>query len=221
MATWGAHIKIADILLNRGIDLEPRGFVVGNLGPDCNKENADWTAYEPPKEVTHWYENNALSAEKFYQAHLQDKAYEDKTQYAFLVGYYVHLLSDIYWWGYAKSTKLGQAFFITMQKDQNMKLELNRDYFQHDHVYIQNNPSSLYHKALKNIQNFPVYLDYFNENDFNAKLAYIHTYYEKYKLNQDRKFCYINSEDIENIFDYTIENVIKTLEAKQLMTTYI
>ncbi|GAB6107842.1 hypothetical protein JCM19376_17980 [Fusibacter bizertensis] len=58
-------------------------------------------------------------------------------------------------------------------------------------------------------------------SDISLGVSDIHTYYEKYKLDQNRKFSYINSEDIESIFDYTIDNVIKTLEAKQLMKTYI
>lgn len=41
MATWGAHIRIAENLLNLGFNLDEETFLVGNLAPDCNQANED------------------------------------------------------------------------------------------------------------------------------------------------------------------------------------
>ena len=54
MANWITHTRIADILIDKGLDVDIKGFCIGNIAPDCNIENEDWTAYIPPKEVTHF-----------------------------------------------------------------------------------------------------------------------------------------------------------------------
>lgn len=41
MATWGAHIRVAENLIKMGFNLVERGFLVGNLGSDCNQANED------------------------------------------------------------------------------------------------------------------------------------------------------------------------------------
>jgi predicted acetyltransferase len=46
MATWITHLMIADGVLERISNLNKRGFCVGNIAPDCNVENEDWTAFE-------------------------------------------------------------------------------------------------------------------------------------------------------------------------------
>lgn len=54
MATWVTHLLIADNVLQEFTEIDRRGFCVGNIAPDCNIENADWTAFTPSREVTHW-----------------------------------------------------------------------------------------------------------------------------------------------------------------------
>ena len=54
MANWITHTILAERLLARGLDIDDRGFVVGNIAPDCNQENEDWSAFTPPREITHW-----------------------------------------------------------------------------------------------------------------------------------------------------------------------
>lgn len=54
MATWGTHLRIADTLFDMGLKLDEVGFCVGSIGPDCNIENEDWSAFIPSREVTHW-----------------------------------------------------------------------------------------------------------------------------------------------------------------------
>ena len=54
MATWITHLMIADGLLERFPTLHRTGFCVGNIAPDCNIENEDWTQFIPSREITHW-----------------------------------------------------------------------------------------------------------------------------------------------------------------------
>ena len=98
MATWVTHLMIADAVLEALPQLHRRGFCVGNIAPDCNVENADWTAFTPPREITHWMrgERKQISdCHAFFEAYiLPCQASRDSEEYAFLLGYYAHLLTD-------------------------------------------------------------------------------------------------------------------------------
>ena len=49
MATWITHLMIADRVLESIPELNRHGFCVGNIAPDCNIENEDWTQFVPPR----------------------------------------------------------------------------------------------------------------------------------------------------------------------------
>ena len=51
MATWVTHLIVADKILEGFPWLDKRGFCVGNIAPDCNVENSDWTSFTPPRAV--------------------------------------------------------------------------------------------------------------------------------------------------------------------------
>ena len=73
MATWVTHLIIADAVLKQFPGLERRGFCVGNIAPDCNVENADWTAFTPSRAVTHWMQGerkNAADCDVFYKEYI-------------------------------------------------------------------------------------------------------------------------------------------------------
>lgn len=53
MATWVTHLMIADRLPELVPNLCRHEFLVGNIAPDCNIENADGTGFTPSREVTH------------------------------------------------------------------------------------------------------------------------------------------------------------------------
>ena len=81
MATWISHMMIVDNLLKRGLNLDKVGFCVGNVAPDCNVENEDWTEFTPPRKVTHWMTGRSkLTAdyEGFYDEYIKDKTFTSK-----------------------------------------------------------------------------------------------------------------------------------------------
>lgn len=97
MATWVTHLIIADRILERYPQLDRRGFCVGNIAPDCNVENEDWSGFTPPREVTHWMRGSrkALSdCDAFCKAFILRPGEKQPEEYAFLLGYYSHLLTD-------------------------------------------------------------------------------------------------------------------------------
>ncbi len=99
MATWITHLMIADRVLEQLPGLDRRGFCIGSIAPDCNVENEDWTAFTPPREVTHWMQGErkkVSDCDAFYKEYILD--HRDKItseeEHSFLLGYYAHLLTD-------------------------------------------------------------------------------------------------------------------------------
>ena len=67
MATWGAHIRIAEAILNADSSLDEKAFLVGNIGPDCGEPYEDRSEFFPSKKVSHWInEDKKIDADKFY-----------------------------------------------------------------------------------------------------------------------------------------------------------
>ena len=90
MATWITHLMIADRVLERVPQLDKKGFCVGNIAPDCNVENEDWTQFVPSREVTHWMSADrkiATDCERFYQEYIENRKHEigSEQELAFLL----------------------------------------------------------------------------------------------------------------------------------------
>ena len=99
MPTWVTHMMIADKVLEELPQLDKHGFYVGNIAPDCNIQNEDWTAYTPSREKTHWMQSGrkAVSdADAFCEEYIINRREEisEGEEYSFLLGYYAHLITD-------------------------------------------------------------------------------------------------------------------------------
>ena len=110
MATWIAHLRIAENILKDMNNFDSRAFILGNIGPDSGVPNEDWSNFNPPKKITHWInEENNIDAEEFFHKYIEKYTRENKevdircrssmdySRYTYLLGYYVHLLTDIEW----------------------------------------------------------------------------------------------------------------------------
>ena len=183
MATWVTHLIIADKILKRFPVLHRRGFCVGSIAPDCNVENADWTAYEPPKEVTHWMTGSRkkLSDGERFRAERIAKceARRDSEEYGFLLGYYAHLLTDAAYevmahdearlraaWARIRAHEALNAASAGMAENwESIKTlitrrEIKRSSQWYEAEYLQDHPESGYLTEILPLKEFPVYLDY-------------------------------------------------------------
>lgn len=74
MGTWISHLRIAESLLQHFPNLDEVTFAFGNLSPDSGIPNADWTEFDPPKEVTHFLQKGegeyAIHDLIFYEKYL-------------------------------------------------------------------------------------------------------------------------------------------------------
>ena len=77
MAEWVSHLMVADKVLEALSWLKRHEFCVGNIAPDCNIPNEDWTAFTPSREITHWMQagkrKNADDCKRFYEEYITKK----------------------------------------------------------------------------------------------------------------------------------------------------
>jgi len=48
LATWIAHLRIAERILSKNGCLHKNAFVVGNIASDAGVPNEDWSMFNPP-----------------------------------------------------------------------------------------------------------------------------------------------------------------------------
>lgn len=184
MPTWVTHMMIADEILSRHPALDRRSFSVGNIAPDCNIENADWTAFTPPREVTHWMQGGRKSLadsdsfrEKYLAGH-EKKAPADGA-YSFLLGYYVHLLTDGAFQAFIRDEERVRHVWQRIHADPRWceaaegcaeswdavkrlipREQRMREMDSLEAEYLAANPGSAYFTEILPLQAFPDYLDY-------------------------------------------------------------
>ena len=99
MAEWVSHLIVADRVLEQLPSLKRHEFCVGNIAPDCNIPNENWTEFTPSRQVTHWMQDKRKQASDssiFYEKYIVNRMNEihSKEELSFLLGYYSHLITD-------------------------------------------------------------------------------------------------------------------------------
>lgn len=184
MATWVTHLMVADKVMGEIPYLHRRGFCVGNIAPDCNVENADWSAFTPPREVTHWMQGERKTAsdcDGFCEEYLVKRKGEIKSpeQRSFLMGYYSHLLTDAAFQAFIRDEARVAAAWRRIHEDpilgpkavgypetwdsikkivpKNQRME---QIYSMEAEYLKANPQSGYLTEIVNLREFPDYIDY-------------------------------------------------------------
>ena len=184
MATWITHLMIADGVLEHIPSLDRPGFCVGNIAPDCNVENEDWTAFTPSREVTHWMQGErkkASDCDAFCEKYITSRRDEIKSaeEYAFLLGYYAHLITDAAFQAMIRDEERVKAAWDRIKADKELsvssagmeetwdsikQLVSKRDRMQEiysmEAKYIRDNPNTGYLTEILPLKEFPDYIDY-------------------------------------------------------------
>lgn len=194
MATWITHLMIADKVLEKFPNLHRAEFCVGNIAPDCNVENEDWTQFTPSREVTHWMSadrKNAADCEKFYKEYIENRKYKiaSKTELSFFLGYYSHLVTDAEFQRYIRDSQRvknvwerikrcpklsGKASSMPHDWDSVKKLipksERMKDIYTIEAEYIEKHPSSGYLTEILPLKEFHDYIDYLPHGAITRKI---------------------------------------------------
>ena len=197
MASWISHMIIVDQLYAMGIDLDERGFTVGNVAPDCNVENDDWTKFTPSRKITHWMRGESkLTAdyEGFFEEHIKNKRFLSVEHKAFLWGYYAHLVTDVEFQKLIVDDERVKNMLFRIKQNDEMyeqikglpenfdtlkevfgRNRIGRDVVAQEMNYLLCTPGSRYLTVLKTIRDFPNYIDYFPQGAITRKIGIMAT----------------------------------------------
>ena len=195
MATWITHLMIADSVLQHFPSLDRRGFCVGNIAPDCNVENGDWTAFTPSREVTHWMQGErkkASDCDAFYEEYIAKRrvGIQSAEEYAFLMGYYAHLITDAAFQKMIRDENRVKAAWKRIKGNEDLrersagmeetwdnakKLIPKRVWTGHiyslEAEYLNAHPDSGYMTEILPLKAFPDYIDYLPEGAIVRKIG--------------------------------------------------
>ncbi len=181
---WITHLMVADSVMQKLPWLDRRGFCVGNIAPDCNVENEDWTSFTPSREVTHWMSADrkiSSDAERFLQEYVLKRidSIGSNEQFSFLLGYYSHLVADAEFQRMTRSPERVREVWKRIDADpkwyvlsQGMektwdsvkmlisKKDRLREIYSIEGEYLRNNPTSGYFTEILTLEDFPDYIDY-------------------------------------------------------------
>ena len=231
MATWVTHLMIADSVLKHFPSLERRGFCVGNIAPDCNVENEDWTAFTPSREVTHWMQGErkkASDCDSFYEEYIAKRRnrIQSAEEYAFLMGYYAHLITDAAFqkmirdenrvkaaWKRIKENKALREQSTGMEEtwDNAKKLIPKRVWVGHiyslEAEYLKAHPDSGYLTEILPLKEFPDYIDYFPKGAIVRKIGVMGYLPE---INESLgEWIAISHEEYEAYMQETVQMILK------------
>lgn len=218
MASWMVHLRIADRLLDRMPWLSPAEFVMGNIAPDSGVPNADWSQFTPNTTISHFKGNgNHACPERFaakYFTFSQQERCSD-AQYAFYLGYLVHLITDLLWVrDVYKPAKV--RFSEELAKDpEHFIWKLKEDWYDLDYKYLRDHPDFRAFRIFRNADGFVnSYMEEFAPDAFDNRRQYITGFYLQTNDHMDREYPYLSESEM----DAFVENSVR--EIQELLKSY-
>jgi len=231
MATWVTHLMIADSVLQHFPSLDRHGFCIGNIAPDCNVENEDWTAFTPSREVTHWMQGarkKASDCDAFYDEYITKRRDRIQTseEYAFLMGYYAHLITDAAFQKMIRDEERVKAAWKRIKENENLrersagmeetwdnakKLIPKRVWIGHiyslEAEYLNAHPDSGYLTEILTLKDFPDYIDYLPKGAIVRKIGVMGYLPE---INEGLgEWIALSREEYEAYIQETIQTILK------------
>ena len=190
MATWLAHLRIAENLLERisgpstgsGQRLEPGQFAIGNIAPDSGIPDEKWENFTPPPEVTHFQRSKSVHKDladlDFYRSYLADITPSDSDRFSFRLGYFFHLITDNLW-----TKQVGkpttERFAGQFAADRSFIWEVKKDWYGLDHIYVREHPGCLYWRIFLDAQPASTDLDFLPPQALPRQMDLIKSYYQR------------------------------------------
>ena len=230
MATWVTHLMIADSVLQHFPSPDRHGFCIGNIAPDCNVENEDWTAFTPSREVTHWMQGErkkASDCDAFYEEYIAKRRdlIQSTEEYAFLMGYYAHLITDAAFQKMIRDEDRVKAVWKRIKENENLreqsagieeswdnakKLIPKRVWVGHiyslEAEYLNAHPDSGYLTEILPLKAFPDYIDYLPKGAIVRKIG-VMGYLPEINESLD-EWIAISREEYEAYIQETIQTIV-------------
>ncbi len=239
MATWITHLMIADGVLERIPNLDRHGFCVGNIAPDCNVENEDWTAFTPSREMTHWMQGErkkASDCDAFCDEYILKRKDKIKSaeEYAFLLGYYAHLITDAAFQAMVRDEERMKAVWKRIKADEKLsvvgtdmdetwdsvkklipKKDRMREIYAIEAEYLSEHPNCGYLTEILTLKAFPDFIDYLPKGSIVRKIS-VMGYLPKRDKSMN-KFISLSPDEYAEFTEGTIQLIVNQFTDKNLM----
>lgn len=200
-------MRVAEYFMNRYFKLNNAEFLVGNIAPDCGVPERG-EEFIPAYSVTHWETDGLVSAKLF-----RDRMLGGYLQ-PFLLGYYIHLLTDMEWTRFVRCMIDSLPLYADFPQNPETRAQAKKDWYGQDVLYLARNPNSIFYSMFLNIKDFPNrYLDYYTKDALTDKVEVIRSYYHSAAEDPDRVFPYLSREDMDGF-------VVRAIEAIEPMITH-
>ncbi|MGM0845024.1 MAG: zinc dependent phospholipase C family protein [Bacillota bacterium] len=212
MATWVTHFRITEELLKRKMPVSEVEFLVGNIGPDCGLIGEDGKPV-PPKEITHSYVDGKINSESFYNKHLSGDIEPMSEKFSYLLGYYIHLLTDEEWLKLLKRKKKEKVYMEILDSPDYARL-VKRDWYGLDFLYLKNHKDNIFWTEFQHITEFPEYLDIFPKGQTMKQIRNITEFYQTSTIPDDHEFIYLTAVEVDEFIDETVQIVQDLLKKR-------
>ncbi len=215
MGTWIYHLRVTKNVLPHFPGLDEVTFAFGNLAPDSGIPNADWTQFDPPKEVTHFlkrgegeYAIHDLIFYEQYLANIQPEA--DIKLYSFRLGYFFHLICD-YMWARCIARATERDFKEQFDQDRKETWSLVKgDWYGLDQLYVREHPENLFWHVILPSPDPPSYLLFIKNEALHHEYEHIRKYYSQ---PEDQWFLsipyrYLNEKTMRRIVNDALEAIL-------------
>ncbi|MGF2616396.1 zinc dependent phospholipase C family protein [Rossellomorea vietnamensis] len=209
MATWVTHFRITDELLKKNLPVSKVEFLVGNIGPDCGLIGEDGKP-TPPKEITHSHFDGRISSDFFYEKHFTDEFEHFSKRFSYLLGYYIHLVTDEKWLELLADKKKERVYQEILNSPDYART-VKRDWYGLDFRYLQNHKDNIFWTDFQYITDFPEYLDFFPKGQTIKQISNITEFYQTSTISEDHEFIYLTKVEVDKFIDETVEIVLDLL----------
>ncbi|WP_226672358.1 zinc dependent phospholipase C family protein [Rossellomorea aquimaris] len=216
MATWMVHFRIAENLLNRGLQVAEKEFVVGNIGPDCGLPDPETGIFYPDKITTHFKDDGSINPDLFLEKYIHEDDDFTDPRASFYLGYYLHLVTDVEWSRMHREKKK-EPVYQTILGTPEYTRKVKGDWYGADFVYLQENTDTIFHRVFQHIGSFPDYLDIFPENQITRQIKRMSEFYYSdsyaFALEPDYRFDYLTPDEVTRFVDETTEKLEGILDS--------
>jgi len=214
MATWIAHLRIAESLLERISGLDPGQFSIGNIAPDSGIPDEKWEKFNPPPQVTHFKRSKSVHKDiadlDFYRGYLADVLPDDVSRFSFRLGYFFHLITDNLWTieiGLPTSERWAEQFAA----DKKFIWEVKEDWYGLDQIYVREFPDCLFWRVFLQSEPDSADLDFLPPEALPHQLKHIKTFYqredEEIRTMISRPMIYLSKSEMDQFVDKATERI--------------
>ncbi len=216
MATWIAHLRIAEVLLARIPGLDPGQFAIGNIAPDAGIPDENWEKFNPPPEVTHFKRSQSVHKDiadlDFYRAYLTQISPGETGRFSFRLGYFFHLITDNLW-----TLQVGkpttERYADQFAADKSFIWEVKLDWYGLDQIYVREHPDCLFWRSFLDAEPVSADLDFLPPAALPRQLQHIKSFYQRddddIEAMMARPMIYLSKEAMDQFVEDAIERLFR------------